>query len=158
VKLSNARREWQGRESLNAHFVQTVLEATRSRGFLVVLCASAQTIECRRAYKGTAAASSRPRCVLQLGNAMQQDFQPPFLQPLIRLAQANVALFTSTCIPGQSASAWATAGTANPIEMSVRMLQGLAKNYVEFLTELSQSGLGLSSAGRAGLVTLAHEL
>jgi hypothetical protein len=73
------------------------------------------------------------------------------LSPFIQLTQANMQLLGSTCGPGAASS-------RNPMQVSALLAQGMATNYVAFLTALGQGGMALFAAGRGGVVTLAHEL
>jgi hypothetical protein len=89
---------------------------------------------------------------------MQQVFQPPFVQPLMRLAQANMSLFAATYMSGSGTAAPASPMAANSMELHSHFLQGMAKNYVEFLTEINSSTLSMYAGSRASLATLAQEL
>lgn len=86
---------------------------------------------------------------------MPQDIQLPLLQPFVRLVEANLTLFSTTCLPaaGGPDEAW----SANPMAGPVLLMQGMAANYVQFITELNQQNLSLFEAGRGSLVTLAGE-
>jgi hypothetical protein len=89
---------------------------------------------------------------------MQQDFQMPFLQPFLRLAQANMSLYMSTYLPSLAGPAAVTPVAANPMQANLHFLQGLAQNYVEFITDLNKGSLPMVAGTRATLATLAREL
>jgi hypothetical protein len=89
---------------------------------------------------------------------MQQDFQMPFLQPFVRLAQANMSLYVSTYLPSLAGPAAVSPVAANPMQANVHFLHGLAQNYVEFLTNLNKGSLPMFAGTRATLATLAQEL
>jgi hypothetical protein len=89
---------------------------------------------------------------------MQQVFQPPFVPPLMRLAQSNMSLFAATYMSGSGAGTAASPMAANSMELHSRFLQGMARNYVEFLSELSSGALSIYAGSRASLASLAQEL
>jgi hypothetical protein len=88
---------------------------------------------------------------------MNQDLQIAAAHPFMRLAEANMSLITSMCFPHLAAGVAAPASRPNPFEIPGLMFQGLAKNYVEFLTALSRSNVSLFAGGRGSLVTLLQE-
>jgi hypothetical protein len=89
---------------------------------------------------------------------MQQDFQPPLLQPFLRLAQANMALYASTYLSSLAGSGAVSTVTSNPMQTHVHFLQGLTQNYVEFMTSLNRGSLSMFAGTRTTLTSLAQEL
>jgi hypothetical protein len=62
----------------------------------------------------------------------------PMLQPFFKLAQSNMALLTQ-------------------VSFSPEVVQGLMKNYTEFLMELGQGGMAMLSQGQAAFLRNAQE-
>jgi hypothetical protein len=84
-------------------------------------------------------------------------------QPFLKLAQANMELFThfsvSPEVTSQSA-ANAMQGLQQATESAMKLmqsgayahlLQGLMKNYAEFVAELGQNGMAMMSEGQAAM-------
>mgnify|MGYP003477032934 FL=1 len=94
-----------------------------------------------------------------------QDVIQAQAQPFFKLAQANMDLFTRfSTSPEVTAQATANASqlfqqaTESAMKLMqsgafVHMMQGLLKNYTEFLAELSQSGMAMISQGQAALIS-----
>ncbi|WP_088286378.1 hypothetical protein [Ideonella sp. A 288] len=94
---------------------------------------------------------------------MQDHVMQAQTQPFVKLAQANMALLsrfaTSPEVTSQaSANAGqlfqqATESTMKLVQSGAftHMMQGMLKNYTEFLTELSQSSMALMSQGQAAM-------
>ena len=90
-------------------------------------------------------------------------------QPFVKLAQANMELltrfYTSPEVTSQAtANASQLFQQASESAMKLmhsgsfsHVMQGLLKNYTEFLTELSQSGMALMSQGQAAFMQQAQE-
>jgi hypothetical protein len=101
-----------------------------------------------------------------LQNAVQAT-----MQPFIKLVQANMALLTKFSVPPHSA---ATANADGPIKMMqqgqeslatamqsnamLHLMQGLAKNYTEFMSEFSESSLALLSQGQEAMVKQTRDM
>lgn len=71
---------------------------------------------------------------------MQQEFQWPVMQAFAQLSQANMQLFAST-----------GASPVNAFATPTQLMQGMARNYAQFLTDLNASALSLFS-GTRGMV------
>jgi hypothetical protein len=94
---------------------------------------------------------------------MQDNLMHVQAQPFIKLAQANMELLarfsTSPEVTAQaSANASQMFQRASESAMSLmqssafaHLMQGMLKNYTEFLTECSQSGAALLSQGQAAM-------
>jgi hypothetical protein len=100
---------------------------------------------------------------------MQDNLMQAQAQPFVKLAQANVDLLTRfSTSPEVSAQASANASQlfqqASESAMKLmqsgafaHMMQGMLKNYTEFLTELSQSGMAMLSQGQAAMTRQVQE-
>ncbi len=100
---------------------------------------------------------------------MQDILQAP-AQPFVKLIQANMDLLTRfTTSPEVTAQASANASslfqqtseTASRLMQSgafVQLMQGMFKNYSEFMMELGQSSLALMTQGQAVLARQAQEV
>ena len=98
-----------------------------------------------------------------------QDVIQAQAQPFFKLAQANMDLFTRfSTSPEVTAQATANASQLfqQATESSMKLMQsgavahlmqGLLKNYTEFLAELSQSGMAMMSQGQAALTRQVQE-
>ena len=98
-----------------------------------------------------------------------QDVIHAQMQPFYKLAQANMDLLTRfSTSPEVTAQATANANqlfqqaaeSAMKLMQSgalAHVMQGMLKNYTEFLAELSQSGMAMMSQGQAALVRQAQE-
>jgi uncharacterized protein YjgD (DUF1641 family) len=94
---------------------------------------------------------------------MQDHLMQAQTQPFVKLAQANMDLFTRfSTSPEVTAQASANASQmfqqASESAMKLmqsgafaHMMQGMLKNYTEFLTEVSQSGMAMLSQGQAAM-------
>jgi hypothetical protein len=97
------------------------------------------------------------------GNAMQNDLMQAQTQPFVKLAQANMELLTRfSTSPEVAAQASASASqlfqqtseSAMKLMQSgafAHLMQGMLKNYTEFLMELNQSGMAMLSQGQAAM-------
>ncbi len=94
-----------------------------------------------------------------------QDVIQAQAQPFFKLAQANMDLLTRfSTSPEVTAQATTNASqlfqqaTESAMKLMqsgafAHMMQGMLKNYTEFLTELSQSGMAMISQGQAALIS-----
>jgi len=95
---------------------------------------------------------------------MQDNVMQVPAQPYVKLMQANMNLFTEfSTSPEVSAQAsanasqlfqQATQSAMNVMQSSAftRLVQGMLKNYTEFVTELGQGAMLAMSQGQASLV------
>jgi hypothetical protein len=83
---------------------------------------------------------------------MQDNLIQPVFQPFFKLAQSNMALLTQFS-PEVMSQAMGTARSNAVAEL----LQGLTKNYTEFLVELGQSSVAVLSQGQAAFLRQAQE-
>lgn len=94
---------------------------------------------------------------------MQDNIMQAQTQPFVKLAQANMELLTRFSTSPEVASQ-ATANASQLFQQAsesamklmqsgafAHMMQGMVKNYTEFLTELSQSGMAMMSQGQAAM-------
>jgi hypothetical protein len=93
-----------------------------------------------------------------------QDFTQNALQPFTKLAQNNMALFTQFCTSPEivartmsNAQSLLQQGQASGTDLSQsnavgQLIQGMLKNYTEFLAELGQSGVAMLAQGQAAMV------
>ena len=100
---------------------------------------------------------------------MQDNLMQAQIQPFVKLAQANMELFTRfSTSPEVTAQASANAsqifqqasGSAMKLMQSgafAHVMQGMLKNYTEFLAELSQSGMAMLSQGQAAVTRQVQE-
>ena len=100
---------------------------------------------------------------------MQDHLMQAQTQPFVKLAQGNVDLISRfSTSPEVTAQASADASrlfqqaTESAMKLMhsgafAHMVQGMLKNYTEFLTELSQSGMALMSQGQAAMVRQVQE-
>ena len=100
---------------------------------------------------------------------MQDNLMQAQTQPFVKLAQANMDLltrFSSSSEVGAQASANASQLFQQASESAMKlmqsgafahMMQGMLKNYTEFLTELSQSGMAMLSQGQAAMTHQVQE-
>jgi uncharacterized membrane-anchored protein YhcB (DUF1043 family) len=100
---------------------------------------------------------------------MQDNLIQPAVQPFLKLAQANMELFTKFSMsPEVVSQAMADAqklfqqfqGSAMNLSQSdafAQLMQGLMKNYTEFATDLAQSGMALMSQAQAALMRQAQD-
>ncbi len=86
---------------------------------------------------------------------MQQEFQWPAVQAFGQLAQSNMQLFASICRKRPEGSGAAEA--ANPLAVSVLLMQGMANNYAKYLSALTASALPLFAGSRGMVDYLAKE-
>lgn len=100
---------------------------------------------------------------------MQDNLMQAQTQPFVKLAQANMDLITRFSSSREvTTQAAANAGQlfqqASESAMKLmqsgafaQMMQGVLKNYTEFLTELSQSGMAILSQGQAAMTHQVQE-
>lgn len=100
---------------------------------------------------------------------MQDNLIQPAMQPFLKLAQANMELFSSFSMSPEVVSrSMADAqklfqqvqGSVMSLSQSdafAQLMQGLTKNYTEFATELAHSGMALMSQGQAALMRQAQQ-
>jgi hypothetical protein len=105
----------------------------------------------------------------QLQGITMQDVIQAQAQPFFKLAQANMDLFTRfSTSPEMTAQASANASqlfqqaTESAMKLMqsgafAQMMQGMLKNYTEFLAELSQSSMAMMSQGQAALTRQVQE-
>lgn len=79
---------------------------------------------------------------------MQDNLMQAQTQPFVKLAQANMDLLTRF-----STSPEVTESAMKLMNSSAfaHLMQGMMKNYTEFVTELSQSGMAMLSQGQAAM-------
>jgi len=96
---------------------------------------------------------------------MQDKLMQTQAQPFIKLAQSNMELLTrfssSPEMTAQATSLFQQATeSATKLMQSgafAQMMQGMMKNYSEFLMELNQSSMELMSQGQAAMVRQVQE-
>lgn len=100
---------------------------------------------------------------------MQDSVMQVQAQPFVKLAQANMDLLTQfSTSPEVTSQATANASqffqqaseSATKLMQSgafAQLMQGMARNYLEFLGELSQSGMTVMSQAQAALARHAQE-
>ena len=101
---------------------------------------------------------------------MQDHVMQAQTQPFIKLAQANMDLLTRFSTSPEVTSQ-ATANASHFFQQATdsamklmqsgafaHMMQGMLKNYTEFLTELSHSGMALLAQGQAAVTRQAQEV
>lgn len=100
---------------------------------------------------------------------MQDNLMQNQTQPFVKLAQANMELLTQfTTSPEVTSQTTASASQlfqqANDSALKLmqsgafaQLMQGMMKNYSEFLTEFSQSAMAMMSQGQAALVRQTQE-
>ena len=100
---------------------------------------------------------------------MQDKLMQAQTQPFVKLAQANMDLLTRFSTSSEvtsQASANASQSFQQASESAMKlmqsgafanMMQGMLKNYTEFLTELSQSSMAMLSQGQATMTRQVQE-
>jgi len=103
------------------------------------------------------------------GITMQDNIMQAQAQPFVKLVQANMEVLTRfSTSPEVTSQATANASqlfqqateSATSLMQSgafAHMVQGLLKNYTEFLTELGQSTMAMMSQGQAALLRQTQE-
>jgi len=90
---------------------------------------------------------------------MQDNIMQAQTQPFIKLAQANMDLLThfssSREVTGQASESALKLMQSGAF---ANLMQGMLKNYTEFLTELSQSSIALLSQGQAAMTRQVQEV
>jgi hypothetical protein len=100
---------------------------------------------------------------------MQDNVMQVQAQPFVKLAQANMELLTRF-YSSPEVTSQATANASQMFQQAsesamklmqsgafAHVVQGMLKNYTEFMTELGQSGMALMSQGQAALMNQAEE-
>jgi hypothetical protein len=101
---------------------------------------------------------------------MAYDLAPPLaLQPWIRLAQSNMELFgrfasspevaaeALRAMQGVAEQTWASAMALGQSRAVAELMQGLMRNYTEFVAELGQSAYAMIGQTQAALLQHAQE-
>jgi hypothetical protein len=100
---------------------------------------------------------------------MQDNLMQVHTQPFVKLAQANMDLLTRfstspevTSQTAANASQMFQQATESAMKLMhsgafAHMMQGMLKNYTEFLSELSQSGMEMLSQGQAAMTRQVQE-
>jgi len=100
---------------------------------------------------------------------MQDTLMQAHAQPFVKLVQANMDLLTRFSTSPEVTSQATTSATqlfqqASESAMKLmqsgafaHMLQGMLKNYTEFLGELSQSGMAMMTQGQAAMTRQMQE-
>lgn len=100
---------------------------------------------------------------------MQDNLMQAPTQPFVKLAQANMDLLTRfstspevTAQVGANASQLFQQASESAMKLMqssayAHMMQGMLKNYTEFLTDLSQSGMAMLSQGQAEMTRQVQE-
>ena len=100
---------------------------------------------------------------------MQDNLMQAQTQPFFKLAQANMDLITRFSTSPE-VTAQASANTSQLFQQAsesamkimqsgafTHLMQGMLKNYTEFVTELSQSGMAMLSQGQATMTRQVQE-
>ena len=100
---------------------------------------------------------------------MQSDIMQSQAQPFLKLVQANMDLLTQfSTSPAMTSQATANAsplfqpGSASVLNLIhpgafAQLMQGMLKNYTEFLMEVGQSTMAMMSQGQAELLRQTQE-
>ena len=100
---------------------------------------------------------------------MQSNIMQTQAQPFLKLVQSNMDLLTQfTTSPEVTSQATTNAselfqqGPASALKFMnsgafAQLMQGMMKNYTEFLTELAQSTMAIVSQGQAALIQQTQE-
>lgn len=103
------------------------------------------------------------------GNPMQDNLMQAQTQPFLKLAQANMDLLTRFSVSPEvlaqtSANASQLLQQAGESAMKLmqssamlHVMQGMLKNYTEFLADISQSGMSMLSQGQAAMTRQVQE-
>lgn len=116
-----------------------------------------------------ASSGSQPKAPMQdhqIQNAVQAT-----MQPFIKLVQANMALLTKFSVPPDVAPLPAAGGPIQQMQQGqeaiakmmqstamLTLMQGLAKNYTEFMSEFAQSSTALLSQGQEAMVKQTRDM
>ena len=84
---------------------------------------------------------------------MQANSPWTFLNAVQQLTQANMNLFNASSMPLNESSQ--TRGLVNPFELSVLFMQGLTKNYVQFIHQINADAFSVLMAARGVMVPVA---
>jgi len=102
-------------------------------------------------------------------HSMQSNIMQTQAQPFLKLVQSNMDLLTQfTTSPEVTSQATTNAselfqqGPASALKFMnsgafAQLMQGMMKNYTEFLTELAQSTMAIVSQGQAALIQQTQE-
>lgn len=89
---------------------------------------------------------------------MQDNLMQSQAQPFVKLAQANMDLLSRfSTSPEVTTQASESAMKLMQSAAFAHMMQGMLKNYTEFLSELSHSGMAMLSQGQAAMTRQAQE-
>jgi uncharacterized membrane-anchored protein YhcB (DUF1043 family) len=104
------------------------------------------------------------------GNTMQDNVMQVHVQPFFKLAQSNMDLLTRFSTSPE-VTAQATADASNLLQQATEsatslmrsgafanLMQGMWKNYTDFLTEFSRSSVTLMTQGQETLMRQAQEV
>jgi hypothetical protein len=96
---------------------------------------------------------------------MQNNLTQTAMQPFVKLVQSNMALLTQFSMSPEAfsqamASAQSLAKGEQPASASnmlqssafAELMQGMIKNYTEFMTEVGQSGMAMLAQGQAAML------
>ena len=96
---------------------------------------------------------------------MQTNLIHPAMQPFVKLVQNNMALLTKFSMSPQAisqamANAQSVAKGEQPASSSdllqsnefAQLMQGMIKNYTEFMTEVGQSGVAMLAQGQEAMM------
>jgi hypothetical protein len=117
------------------------------------------------ATHGMRLAMDSPHPSMTRGKQVQNDLIPPGMQPFVKLVQNNMALLTRfsmspEAISQATANAQRVAKGEAPAVGSdllqsnalAELMQGMIRNYTEFITELGQSGMAMLAQGQAAMM------
>ena len=96
---------------------------------------------------------------------MQDTVMQAPLQPFMKLVQSNMALLTQFTTSPEAmthAQSLLQAGQASSAHLAqsdafAKLMQGMLKNYTEFMAELGQSGMALLAQGQAAMLQTTQE-
>jgi uncharacterized membrane-anchored protein YhcB (DUF1043 family) len=104
------------------------------------------------------------------GNTMQDNVMQVHVQPFFKLAQSNMELLTRFSTSPE-VTAQATADASNLLQQATEsatslmrsgafanLMQGMWKNYTDFLTEFSRSSMTLMTQGQEALMRQAQDV
>ncbi len=102
-------------------------------------------------------------------NQLQNAFQST-MQPFIKLVQANMAVLTKFSVPPDAIPMPAAGGPIQQMQQNqealsklmqstamLQLMQGLARNYTEFMSEFAQTSTALLSQGQEAMVKQTRE-
>lgn len=83
---------------------------------------------------------------------MQTNSPWTFLNAINHLAQANMTLFGASAVP--TGDGRGTASAVNPMALTMLLVQGLTKNYVQFFNEINAGSFALLAGQRGVLIPI----